>query len=654
MSPRGCVAQLSQRAHHLLGGRRWHSTLKEQSRPAEHWSRYQPRPAWLPPAGEPLSWYQCGPTVYDDAHLGHARTYVTFDMVRRVLRDWYHCLPVVGMSITDVDDKIIDRAHREQLPGEHLKVTASRVASVFERRFFADMDLLGVERPHFVLRVSEHIPLICSFAQRLLRTEYAYLTDTGDIYFDTSRVQSRYGVLDSGRGLDADAETLTESASGKRHPADFVLWKAAANPNEEVCWPFVADSSPPNPWKQVSVGRPGWHIECSAMCAGIFGAQLDLHTGGMDLRFPHHENEVHLSECYHQVSPWCRHWMHTGTLLVGGEKMAKSRGNAVRIRAYLGLSEDSAFDPVQVRRETDIFRLFCAMHRYSVPVEFGEIQRAQAERVWERLVGWFQRVSDNTACRADALQSNTWMRANLEVNLGEMAVQQAVPEARPATSEIVTEAGGVTFAHSIERQGPAYPACLQRSKAPRILVEWSQACHRALAEAFADDLHLPRAIQALQAFTNQLYQLDTRTSWSMDDAVDSSAFLAASNYLASIFHLLGFQSIPSVKCHIARESQQQEQLARTSLASNHNGQRLDGLVSSLVTLRSRLRQVAQQISRNETAQNPEAAQTLYALCDQLRDDILYHHCAVRIEDRKEMASRWFFDPMSPKRPKASS
>ncbi|KAF6002428.1 cysteinyltRNA synthetase [Cyanidiococcus yangmingshanensis] len=627
-----------------------HTTRSEELRAAEAWCSSRLRPAWLPPVNEPLHWYQCGPTVYDDAHMGHARTYVTFDMVKRILRDWYRCFPIVAMSITDVDDKIIDRARKEKSPGEHLREAASRIARRFEERFFADLDALGVLRPHFVLRVSEHIPVICAFAQRLLDTDYAYLTSTGDIYFDTHRVQTRYGVLDPGRGLDDGVAAEGIAGRGKRHPADFVLWKAASDPAEDVCWPFVADSSSSKRWNGLGFGRPGWHIECSAMCAHIFGDHLDLHSGGMDLRFPHHENELHLSECYHQVAPWCRHWMHTGTLLVEGEKMAKSRGNALRIRDYFSWGDE---DPIHVQRqqkEADIFRLFCAMHRYSLPVEFGEAQRAQAERTWERLAGWFQRSSLDSACDSRSLGSRSGDHDDIHAESVDMSVREAVQEAFPrlrdgfATTETVHDPMAATSAAATERTSPSLSAGIQRHEAPQVLVEWSQACHRALAEAFADDLHLPRAMHALLEFTNQLYRLKSKQSCSEEDVVDSSAFLAASNYLASIFHMLGFQSIPHASYRTASGSLQPN--ATTYGTREASIQVSPHLVSALVALRARIRQVAKQMNTNQTTKETAPAESLYALSDYLRDDILHRHCSVRVEDRQGTTSRWWFDPSS--------
>jgi cysteinyl-tRNA synthetase len=602
---------------------------------------------WLPALGEPLYWYQCGPTVYDDAHLGHARTYVTFDMVRRVIREWYQCLPITAMSVTDVDDKIIERARQQRLPNESIGQTCSRIAAIFEKRFFEDLDLLGVLRPLHILRVSEHIPVICAFTTRLLDTEYAYVTTSGDVCFDTSRVQSRYGVLDASRALDAShAGTATETAAntpaadnvpGKRHPADFALWKAVSATDEEPGWPFYVPDGANDDQKRIGYGRPGWHIECSAMCAHVFGTHLDLHSGGMDLRFPHHENELHLSECYHRVRPWCRKWMHTGTLLIRGEKMAKSRGNSRRIRDYLGWSEQGPNDLMRIRREADVFRMFCAMHRHSTPVEFGDTQRLQAARIWDRLTGWLARIANDARSQSRKESSRARSVAGQEsIATADASIEGDIPSTHwqpsfaVASGEHVADVDAVPDVFSSSHTQAAIPRNPTGRKVPAQLAEWSQRCHRALAEAFADDLDFPRAVRALVEFTNQLYRFESGRRLDRMDAVEHNAVLVASEYLASILRLLGFQSIPGVSSANAQAS-----ASRVPTA----------FIAALVDFRMRIRNLAKQLQQDTAQPTQKATEALYGLSDMLRDDILFRLGAIHIEDRKDNASRWWIDPV---------
>jgi cysteinyl-tRNA synthetase len=228
----------------------------------------------------PLTWYSCGPTVYDVAHLGHARTYVCQDIIRRILVDYFRIDAVFAMGITDIDDKIIDKAksegliHWEQMQG---------FARVLEQSFFADMDRLGVARPDVVLRVTEHIDAIIAYVQGIEQKGHAYQTPDG-VYFDMNSFKAssgHYGKLSSLPPQDETQEATSTiiGKSEKRNPRDFVLWKSA-KPGE----PSWA-----SPW---GPGRPGWHIECSAMTHSYFGERLDVHSGGVDLKFPHHTNEI--------------------------------------------------------------------------------------------------------------------------------------------------------------------------------------------------------------------------------------------------------------------------------------------------------------------------------------------------------------------------
>ncbi|XP_048197045.1 probable cysteine--tRNA ligase, mitochondrial isoform X2 [Perognathus longimembris pacificus] len=292
-----------------------------------------------------VSWYSCGPTVYDHAHLGHACSYVRFDIVRRILTEVFGCGVVMVMGITDVDDKIIRRA------GE-MNVSPAALASVYEEGFKQDMAALKVLPPTVSLRVTENIPQIIAFIEGIIARGHAYPTARGNVYFDLRSRGDKYGKL-VGVAPAAAAEPATDS--DKRHANDFALWKAARP--REVFWG--------SPWGE---GRPGWHIECSAMASLVFGSQLDIHSGGVDLAFPHHENEIAQSEVFHQSRQWGNYFLHSGHLHVKGtaEKMSKSLNNYITIKDFL-----QTFSP-------DVFRLFCMRSSYRSAVDYSDSSMQEA------------------------------------------------------------------------------------------------------------------------------------------------------------------------------------------------------------------------------------------------------------------------------------
>jgi len=294
--------------------------------------------------------FVCGPTVYDDSHIGHARTYIAFDVVARYLK--YRGYSVFYLqNLTDVDDKIIQRA-------EELGVQPSHLARSFERRYLEDMHNLGVTNVNFYARATEHIPEIISQIERLMEKGFAYETQTG-VYFDESRFED-FGKLSHQTAEDLERHRI-EPDPTKRNPGDFSLWKKRED-GEDVTW----DS----PWGR---GRPGWHIEDTAITEAYFGPQYDIHGGAMDLIFPHHEAEIAQMEAVSGRKPLVRCWMHTGFLNVKGEKMSKSLGNFVTIRDMLQ------------RYEADAFRLFVLSAHYRSPIDFSEGALEQSRRSLERI-----------------------------------------------------------------------------------------------------------------------------------------------------------------------------------------------------------------------------------------------------------------------------
>jgi cysteinyl-tRNA synthetase len=268
----------------------------------------------LQPVGAPeLRMYACGPTIYDYGHIGNFRTFLHVDVLRRFLLQQGVAVKHV-MNVTDVEDKIIRNALAAGKP-------IAEYTARFEKAFFEDMDALSIQRPEFVPRATEHIPEMVALIQQLAAKGFAYQTEDGSWYFRISQ-DAEYGKL-SKKDLEGieDGARVDSDEYEKDAAHDFALWKSA-KPNEPS-W-----ETPLGP------GRPGWHIECSAMSTAILGESFDLHAGGEDLMFPHHENEIAQSECA-SGHPFARHWMHVRFLLVEGKKMSKSLGNFYTLRDLL-------------------------------------------------------------------------------------------------------------------------------------------------------------------------------------------------------------------------------------------------------------------------------------------------------------------------------
>ncbi|XP_072932898.1 cysteine--tRNA ligase, mitochondrial [Epargyreus clarus] len=289
------------------------------------------------------TWYSCGPTVYDSAHIGHASCYVKLDIIQRILKSFFNIKLVTAMGVTDIDDKIIKK-------GLEIKMDFRTVAKQYEHEFWLDMASLNVEKPMLVTRVSDHINTIENFVKKIIDSGLAYPTDDGSVYFDTSKYPS-YGKLQKMQ------EFGEPSDDSKRNKMDFALWKGykPGEPYWETSW---------------GKGRPGWHIECSAMVSKVFGSQVDFHAGGIDLQFPHHENEEAQSCAYHNTRQWANYWIHVGHLnLKGDTKMSKSLQNTVSIPDLLETYS------------ADTFRMACLMSNYRYTMEYSKEVMTTAEEV---------------------------------------------------------------------------------------------------------------------------------------------------------------------------------------------------------------------------------------------------------------------------------
>ncbi len=294
--------------------------------------------------------YVCGPTVYNYFHIGNARPFVVFDTLRRYFRFRGYEVKFV-QNFTDVDDKIINRAKEEG-------ITAPEVSEKYIKEYFNDAEALNVLKADVHPKVSEHIPEIIDFVQTLIDKGYAYEAD-GDVYYSTRKFEE-YGKL-SGQNID-DLELGARIAIGevKEDPLDFALWKARKE-ESEIAWE--------SPW---GMGRPGWHIECSTMAKKHLGETIDIHGGGQDLTFPHHENEIAQSEACNGV-PFAHYWMHNGYINVDGKKMSKSLNNFFTVR------------DIREQYSGDVIRFFLLSGHYRSPINFSDTLMEQSKQGYERI-----------------------------------------------------------------------------------------------------------------------------------------------------------------------------------------------------------------------------------------------------------------------------
>ena len=291
--------------------------------------------------------YLCGVTVYDESHIGHARTIIVFDVLRKYLEDKGVGIKMI-QNFTDVDDKIINRANKEN-------TTADKISTKYIENYFDDFDRLNVKRATNYPKATEHIEDIIQFIEKLISKEAAYVSKNG-VYFSVSKF-SEYGKLSKKKIDELQSGSRIQVDEQKKDPLDFAIWKFS---DAEPTWS--------SPWGK---GRPGWHIECSAMSVKYLGENFDIHGGGRDLIFPHHENEIAQSESC-TGTQFAKIWMHVGMVTINGEKMSKSIGNVKSIKHVL-----ENWGP-------NVIRLFCLSGHYSKPIDYSE------DLLKENLTKWRQ------------------------------------------------------------------------------------------------------------------------------------------------------------------------------------------------------------------------------------------------------------------------
>lgn len=332
---------------------------------------------FLPKSGgkKKLKLFVCGPTVYDKAHIGHARTYIFFDVVARYLKHLGYKIYYL-QNITDVDNKIIERADRDN-------VSFFRLAKLYEKYYLVDMKKLGVTSVTKYARATDHIEEIKKQIKTLLQKGNAYIIPDDGIYFDL-KSSPEYGKLSRRTTAEAeDATTRIDDSINKRNKGDFVLWKLAPGQimpvNRKKVYIVRGEPLWPSPW---GLGRPGWHIEDTAITEKyFFGPQYDIHGGGIDLKFPHHEAEIAQEESASGKKPLAKIWMHTGVLLVNGKKMSKSLGNFVTVDEFL-----EKYSP-------PVLRLMVLGHHYRSPIDYSDKLAQQAEQEWNNLLQFLGKLA---------------------------------------------------------------------------------------------------------------------------------------------------------------------------------------------------------------------------------------------------------------------
>jgi len=333
--------------------------------------------------------YVCGPTVYDYIHIGNARAFVVADVIRRYLR--YKGFKVRYVSnITDIDDKMINRA-------KEMGISIQELGEIYSNAYFEDIAKLNIERPDVTPRATQHIPEIIEAIETLIKKGYAYVVD-GDVYFDISRFEE-YGKLSGNRAEALEMGARIEVNPKKKNPADFALWKAW-KPGEPG-WH--------SPWGK---GRPGWHIECSTMAQKYLGETIDIHMGGKDLIFPHHENEIAQAEAI-TGKTFVRYWLHNEWLTVRGEKMSKSLGNFITVRDALKMCSP------------EVLRFFLISAHYRSPLDFNEEALKNAERRLERLMNALRRLN-GLPMREDETAEDR--RLLLEIEDGKRRFEEAMDD----------------------------------------------------------------------------------------------------------------------------------------------------------------------------------------------------------------------------------
>jgi cysteinyl-tRNA synthetase len=424
------------------------------------------------PLGDVVTMYVCGVTPYDESHLGHAMSYIIFDVIRRYLKYRQYNIKCV-QNVTDIDDKIINRANRLGIPAKEL-------ADNFTKRYFEDMNDLNVLSADIYPRATGEIPKIIELVEGLISKGFAYAAD-GSIYFRVKNVPD-YGKLSKRSPEQMMAGARIEAGEEKEDPTDFVLWKAA-KPSEPA-W----DS----PWGK---GRPGWHIECSAMSIKYLGEQIDIHGGGQDLLFPHHENEIAQSESFTGKKPFVRYWLHNGTLQMGAEKMSKSLGNLITIRDALK------------KYSADAIRIFILSSYYRSPLTYSEKALEAAQGGAERLLRVVAKKSSGG--KGKALDAKPYYDRFIEAMDDDFNTPQAIAVLFDLTRDINSAEG----------------AGMNDSKGRQTLRELGGVLGLTFKESAEEPLDAELLRQLANSISGQIVNKDIKKGMKLGEPIDATAII---------------------------------------------------------------------------------------------------------------------------------
>ncbi len=343
----------------------------------------------IKPLPKKINLFVCGPTVYDYVHIGHARLYLVFDMLVRYLR--FKKFKVFYLqNITDIDDKIIDKVKSKK--NKFTRKDILKLAHFYEKKYLEDMQKININTVDAYARASEHIKEIISQIKKLIELGYAYQTMRG-IYFEVKKFKN-YGKLSKQNLDELRPGWRIEPDPQKKDPLDFSLWKF---------WKLGWKS----PW---GIGRPGWHIEDTAIAYKFFGPQYDLHGGGMDLKFPHHESEIAQMEAFSSKRPMVKVWMHVGLLKINGKKMSKSLGNYLTLRDFL---------KPDVKKRVNLLRLMVASYHYRSPLNYTEKLLKQTESKFQNLIEFLEKLRM-------IKQSQKILKISYQLKLAQKNFQQAL------------------------------------------------------------------------------------------------------------------------------------------------------------------------------------------------------------------------------------
>lgn len=366
-----------------------------------------------------IGMYVCGPTVYDEPHIGHARSAYIFDVIRRYL-EYKKFKVTLVRNVTDVDDKIIEKAKKD-------KLTVKEVSKKYLDAYHDDMALLGIGRPDKEPKATEYIPKMIKFIELLIERGCAYEAG-GDVYFDIKKARD-YGKLSNQNLEKMEVGARIAPGENKKDPLDFVLWKSSKE--DEPSWK--------GPWGN---GRPGWHIECSVMSSSLLGDEFDIHGGGIDLIFPHHENEIAQSEG--AGNKFARCWMHNGLLTINGEKMAKSLGNFISIKDFIAKYKDP-----------DYLKLFFLSAHYRNPIDYTAEKIEEARKEKERFRILLEKIAKIRLKNKNATVSTPGVETVKKVEDFRKRFEEAMDDGFNTPLALASLFDLVTYANKLIQKGKA-------------------------------------------------------------------------------------------------------------------------------------------------------------------------------------------------------